>query len=195
MNKKLHSFSQEPGPDSNLDLTPQLVQTSSAFLFEPERIVPFDVALNWQKDFQRTLMERPFSPQAVWLLQHEPCYTLGRGSDKKNLLFDEINSPAPLYRIDRGGEVTHHAPGQIVGYFVLDLNLFKKDLLTYYNDENQTYRNMKWLNSRLKLYIYDVGGSFLCDRVTKRENEWILLAKQKKGTCVKGVRLKDVNTV
>jgi phage/plasmid-associated DNA primase len=74
-------------------------------------------------------------------------------------------------------------------------NLFKKDLLAYYNDENQDYRNMKWLNSRLKLYNYEVGGSFLCDRVTKREEEWILLAKQKKGTCVKGVRLKDINTV
>ena len=74
-------------------------------------------------------------------------------------------------------------------------NLFKKDLLAYYNDENQDYRNMKWLNSRLKLYHYEVGGSFLCDRLIKREEEWVLLAKQKKGTCVKGVRLKDVNTV
>ncbi len=137
MNKKLHSFSREPGPDYNLDLTPQLVQTSSAFLFEPERIVPFDLALNWQKDFQKTLMDKPFSPQAVWLLQHESCYTLGRGSDKKNLLFDEENSPAPLYRIDRGGEVTHHVPGQIVGYFVLDLNLFKKDLFWYLRELEQ----------------------------------------------------------
>ena len=77
MNKKLHSVSPESGPNSNLDLTPQLVQTSSAFLFEPENIVPFDTALGWQKNFQKSLIEKPFSPQAVWFLEHFSCFTIG----------------------------------------------------------------------------------------------------------------------
>ena len=137
MNKKLHSVSPESGPNSNLDLTPQIVQTSSAFLFEPKDIVHFEIALDWQKKFQKSLIEKPFSPQAVWLLQHFPCYTIGRGSDKKNLLFDENKSSEPLFKIDRGGEVTHHMPGQIVGYLVLNLNNYKKDLSWYLRELEQ----------------------------------------------------------
>ena len=137
MNKKLHFVSPELGPNSNLELTPQLVQTSSAFLFEPKNIVPFETALVWQKDFQKSLIEKPFSPQAVWFLEHFPCYTIGRGSDKKNLLFEENKSTVPVFRIERGGEVTHHLPGQIVGYLVINLSLQKKDLSWYLRELEQ----------------------------------------------------------
>ena len=137
MNKKLHFVSPELGPNSNLELTPQLAQTSSAFLFEPKNIVPFETALVWQKDFQKSLIEKPFSPQAVWFLEHYPCYTIGRGSDKKNLLFEENKSTVPVFRIERGGEVTHHLPGQIVGYLVINLSLQKKDLSWYLRELEQ----------------------------------------------------------
>ena len=137
MNKKLHSFSPESGPNINLDLTPQLAQTSSAFLFEPRNIVPFETALSWQKKFQKTLIEEPLSSQAVWFLEHVSCYTLGRGSDKKNLLFEENKSSIPVFRIDRGGEVTHHMPGQIVGYLVINLCRHKKDLSWYLRELEQ----------------------------------------------------------
>jgi len=137
MNKNLHSVSPESGPNSNLDLTTQLAHTSSAFLFEPKNIVPFETSLFWQKNFQKSLIEKPFSPQAVWFLEHFSCYTIGRGSDKKNLLFDENKSPVPVFRIERGGEVTHHMPGQIVGYLVLNLSLQKKDLFWYLRELEQ----------------------------------------------------------
>jgi len=137
MNKKLHFVSPELGPNSNLELTPQLAQTSSAFLFEPKNIVPFETALVWQKDFQKSLIAKPFSPQAVWFLEHFPCYTIGRGSDKKNLLFEENKSTVPVFRIERGGEVTHHLPGQIVGYLVINLSLQKKDLSWYLRELEQ----------------------------------------------------------
>ncbi len=77
------------------------------------------------------MIERPFLPHSVWLLQHSSCYTLGRGSDNKNLYFEENNAPFPLYRIDRGGEVTHHLPGQLVGYLVINLNRYETDLNWY----------------------------------------------------------------
>ena len=86
MNKKLHSVSPESVPNSNLDLTPQLAQFSSAFLFEPKNIVPFEIALGWQENFQKSLIEKPFSPQAVWFLEHFSCFTIGRGSDKKKFV-------------------------------------------------------------------------------------------------------------
>jgi len=137
MNKKLHSVSPESGPNSNLYLTPQLAQSSSAFLFEPKNIIPFESSLDWQKNFQKSLIEEPFSPQAVWLLEHYSCYTIGKGSDRTNLLFKENQSPLPVFCIDRGGEVTHHMPGQIVGYLVLNLSLHKKDLSWYLRELEQ----------------------------------------------------------
>ena len=48
-----------------------------------------------------------------------------------NLCFDLDNPPADLFRIDRGGEVTHHLPGQLVVYLVLDLYRYKADLNWY----------------------------------------------------------------
>jgi lipoyl(octanoyl) transferase len=77
------------------------------------------------------LLANPHAPEAVLLLQHEPCYTLGRGADPGFLGFDPADPPAPLFRIDRGGEVTHHCPGQLVLYPVLDLQRHGADLHVY----------------------------------------------------------------
>ena len=65
------------------------------------------------------------------LLEHEACYTLGRGASDAFLRFDPAASPLPLHRIDRGGEVTHHAPGQLVLYPVLNLQRHGADLHGY----------------------------------------------------------------
>eukprot|EP00983_Pelagomonas_calceolata_P119894 1160649-Pelagomonas_calceolata.AAC.12 len=45
-------------------------------------------------------------------MQHQPVYTLGTGSSEGHLLFDPTSSTIPLYRTERGGEVTYHGPGQ-----------------------------------------------------------------------------------
>jgi lipoyl(octanoyl) transferase len=74
---------------------------------------------------------QPEGPDAVILLQHEACYTLGRGADPGFLRFDPANPPLPLHRIDRGGEVTHHCPGQLVLYPVLNLQRHGADLHQY----------------------------------------------------------------
>ena len=79
---------------------------------------------------QREQPEAVWSPEAVWLLQHQPCYTLGRGANIQHLHFDAAASPIPLHRIDRGGEVTHHLPGQLVVYPVLDLQRRRPDCMT-----------------------------------------------------------------
>jgi lipoyl(octanoyl) transferase len=58
-------------------------------------------------------------------------YTLGRGADPAFLGFDPAAPPAPLHRIDRGGEVTYHCPGQLVLYPVLNLQRHGADLHHY----------------------------------------------------------------
>ncbi len=91
----------------------------------------YETAWRWQKEWQQKLLIEPSSEQAVWLLEHLPCYTLGRGANEENILFDLKNPPVDLYRIDRGGEVTHHLPGQLVVYPVLDLRHYHRDLNWY----------------------------------------------------------------
>lgn len=102
-------------------------------------LVPYEEAWVWQ---QRLLHERMAwqrqDPQleghdVLLLLEHPSVYTLGRGSTLDNLRFDPADAACKhqVRRTDRGGEVTWHGPGQLVGYPVLDLNYHKKDLHWY----------------------------------------------------------------
>ena len=102
-----------------------------AILFEATGPVPFERAWAAQRQLQQRLLDRPEGPDAVLLLEHEPCYTLGRGASEAFLRFDPAAPPLPLHRIDRGGEVTHHAPGQLVLYPVLNLQRHGADLHIY----------------------------------------------------------------
>ena len=65
----------------------------------------------------------PPSPLAgsLTLLQHPPVYTLGAGATADHLKFDPEHPPHPLFRVERGGEATHHCPGQLTLYPILDL--------------------------------------------------------------------------
>ena len=113
---------------------------SSAFLFQPDQLVPFQQAWDLQRRWQeRLLLESATEAdaEAVWLLQHPRCYTLGRGASEAHLRFEPEHPPAPLHRIDRGGEVTHHAPGQLVVYPVLDLRRRRTDLHWYMRELEQ----------------------------------------------------------
>ncbi len=104
---------------------------TSAILFEAAAPVPFELAWQWQHQLQSRLLSDPDGPEALLLLQHPPCYTLGRGASSAHLGFDPATPPLPLFRIDRGGEVTHHAPGQLVLYPVLNLQRHGADLHLY----------------------------------------------------------------
>jgi len=104
---------------------------TKAILFEALQPVPFHRGWAWQRRLQRRLLDDPVGPESLLLLQHQPCYPLGRGASLEHLHFDPADPPFPLYRIDRGGEVTHHAPGQLVLYPVLDLRRHGADLHRY----------------------------------------------------------------
>ena len=105
--------------------------TGDAICFQAAEPVPFPLAWAWQRQLQERLLADPNGPEALLLLEHEPCYTLGRGADPAFLGFDPADPPAPLFRIDRGGEVTHHCPGQLVLYPVLNLQRHGADLHLY----------------------------------------------------------------
>jgi lipoyl(octanoyl) transferase len=64
------------------------------------------------------------------LLEHEPVYTIGRTRDRSSLKNPD-HLPFPVVETNRGGQATFHGPGQLVGYLILDLNQYGKDLHTY----------------------------------------------------------------
>ncbi|MEB3234192.1 MAG: lipoyl(octanoyl) transferase LipB [Cyanobacteriota bacterium] len=105
--------------------------TSDAILLEPAGLVPFEQAWAQQRQWQHYLLENPDAPGVLMLLEHPQCYTLGRGANAGFLRFDPADPPHPLFRIDRGGEVTHHCPGQLVLYPVLNLQHHGADLHGY----------------------------------------------------------------
>jgi lipoate-protein ligase B len=66
----------------------------------------------------------------LFLLEHPHTYTLGKTADKKNLVSTPnflSSNKISVYEIDRGGDITYHGPGQIVGYPIIDLNEWEKD--------------------------------------------------------------------
>jgi len=65
-----------------------------------------------------TLSKSEKEPDEIWILEHQPVFTLGLGGSEKHIL-----SPGniPVIRSDRGGQATYHGPGQLVVYFLLNL--------------------------------------------------------------------------
>ena len=76
----------------------------------------------WEK--QKALVDqRRFGavPDTLILVEHDPVYTLGKNSNENHLL-QTRDRHVPVYHIERGGDVTFHGPGQLVGYPILDLH-------------------------------------------------------------------------
>jgi lipoyl(octanoyl) transferase len=59
-----------------------------------------------------------FTPDELWLLEHPPVYTLGQAARLAHL---RRATTIPVERVDRGGQITYHGPGQVVGYALVDL--------------------------------------------------------------------------
>jgi lipoyl(octanoyl) transferase len=59
------------------------------------------------------------TPDEIWALQHPPVYTLGIAGKSEHL--PRTDNGIPVIRADRGGQITYHGPGQIVGYLLLDM--------------------------------------------------------------------------
>ena len=67
------------------------------------------------------------TPNHLLFVEHPHVYTLGKSGDESNLLINEEQlkaKGATFYKINRGGDITYHGPGQLVGYPILDLENF-----------------------------------------------------------------------
>ncbi|MBW4623828.1 MAG: lipoyl(octanoyl) transferase LipB [Cyanosarcina radialis HA8281-LM2] len=121
--------------------------------------MPYAEALEWQRSLVRSRLQDPQLDDVLILLEHPPVYTLGQGASLDFLKFApgeikgemgrwgdgemgrwgdgerrELNtqhSLAEVYRVERGGEVTYHCLGQLVGYPILNLRRYQTDLHWY----------------------------------------------------------------
>lgn len=133
-------------------------------VLENQKIVPYVVAWNYQKFLVAKRIENPTNlTDHLILLEHPSVYTLGKGASTDFLHFEKIYSTSDnntlynkalynpeVYRIERGGEVTYHCPGQLVGYPILNLRYYQPDLHWY-------LRQLETLIIRV-CHIYDLDA-------------------------------------
>ena len=96
--------------------------------------VPYAVALEMQRDLARRRISGEIEEDVLLLLEHPPVVTLGRTAKEAHL----VSSPQRLrargvevFEVERGGDVTFHGPGQLVGYPIFDLKRHRQDLHWY----------------------------------------------------------------
>jgi lipoate-protein ligase B len=90
--------------------------------------VGYERALAWQEALVAQRMQG--GDDTLLLLEHDPVYTLGRGADPA-FLGDAWRGEIPVVRSSRGGQVTYHGPGQLVGYPIVDLRGHRVDVRWY----------------------------------------------------------------
>ncbi len=91
-------------------------------------LVPYADGLAWQRSLAEARIDGRLVNDVLLLLEHPPVVTLGRNSRAAHVLSPE---GVDVFEIERGGDVTFHGPGQLVGYPILDLRRYKPDLHWY----------------------------------------------------------------
>jgi len=93
-------------------------------------LIEFKKAWNFQQEVFQDVKNSRFK-SALILCQHYPVITLGRSGSHENILISENDLMAheiEVFKVERGGDVTYHGPGQLTVYPIVDLNYFKKDI-------------------------------------------------------------------
>ncbi|MDG2305579.1 MAG: lipoyl(octanoyl) transferase LipB [Candidatus Binatia bacterium] len=119
--------------------------------------ITFDEALSMQEEIVRSHAELG---DTILLLEHEPVYTTGRLGKDENL--PPAAGAVPLRRISRGGDVTYHGPGQLVGYVLADLRARGGDVHLF----------LRSLEAGVIALLHDLGVA--ASRVSGRTGAWVL---------------------
>ena len=91
-------------------------------------VVPYAEALEWQRSLAQARIDGRLANDVLLLLEHPAVVTLGRNSHAGHLL---SRDGVEVFEIERGGDVTFHGPGQLVGYPIIDLTRHTPDLHWY----------------------------------------------------------------
>jgi lipoyl(octanoyl) transferase len=135
----------------------------------------------WQAMKEFTAARGDDTPDEIWLLQHAPVYTQGLAGKPEHLL---LENGIPVVRTDRGGQITYHGPGQIIGYLMLDIR--RRGL------------GVRELVSRMEGAVIDLLSEYRIDSESRREAPGVYVdgakiaslgLKIKKGCCYHGLAL------
>ena len=97
-------------------------------------LVRYGEALAYQREVARARIAGSIPEDVLLLLEHPPVVTFGRSSKEQHLLAPPavlIEQGVELFEVERGGDVTFHGPGQLVGYPIIDLKRHRRDLHWY----------------------------------------------------------------
>ncbi|NEQ52830.1 MAG: lipoyl(octanoyl) transferase LipB, partial [Leptolyngbya sp. SIO3F4] len=94
-------------------------------------LIAYDLAWQYQKEVVSARKKDPLLDDILILVEHAPVYTLGTASQIQFVHFDLADPNYEVYRVERGGEVTYHCPGQLIAYPILNLCYHNKDLHWY----------------------------------------------------------------
>ena len=125
------------------------LKESQKILIQDLGFKKYKSALSLQKKLQKQRIAGNTQDTLI-LVEHEPVYTLGKNANKHHLLQSRDKS-VEVHKIERGGDVTFHGPGQLVGYPILDLRNYKKSVSWY-------MRTLEELTIRV-LKEFDIKGS------------------------------------
>jgi lipoyl(octanoyl) transferase len=108
-------------------------------IYQDLGMMPYRQAWDYQEKLYSELMAKKLSglktfPGHLLFCEHPPVFTLGKSGSKENLLINEqmlAQRGIEFYRINRGGDITYHGPGQIVGYPILDLEQYNLGIKSY----------------------------------------------------------------
>ncbi|PSR54790.1 lipoyl(octanoyl) transferase [Adhaeribacter arboris] len=125
--------------------------------------------------------EHRTTPNYLLLCQHPHVYTLGKSGKESHLLLNEqglYDYQAQFYKINRGGDITYHGPGQLVAYPILDLDNFFTDIHQY----------LRFLEEAVILTLKDFG--IVAGRIAGLTGVWLDFEKQKNSRkiCAMGVK-------
>jgi lipoyl(octanoyl) transferase len=140
-------------------------------------------------DFQENILQQQIAKKRenkstenhLYFVEHPPVYTLGKSGNENNVLLNEKELESKgiqFYKTNRGGDITYHGPGQIVGYPIIDLENFKTDI--------------GWYLRSLEEIIIKTLGEFkiLGDRSKGETGVWLepSIKGQERKICAMGVR-------
>jgi len=129
--------------------------------------VPYNTAL----DLQYRLLEKRINKEiddTLILLEHPHTFTIGRRGNPDNLLVNEnylSKNNIDFIKISRGGDITYHGPGQLVGYPIFDMNIHSKDI----------HRYLRNLEEAIILCLFDFGIE--ARRIDKLTGVWVKRSK------------------
>jgi lipoyl(octanoyl) transferase len=154
------------------------------FIFEYLGQRPYAEVIEIQESYFNKLLSekknggKSISPSKIFLCQHDPVYTLGKNGLEANLLPQAKESGAEFFHTSRGGDITFHGPGQLVGYPIIDLEQLNIGLAKYIEDIEEVIIKV--------LAEYKIVGS----RLDKASGVWLDVDKPEltRKICALGIK-------